>query len=289
MQFATLEELKTKLELTALARGMDATNSVVVTLNSNDTSNRAVRFVVGHDEPTGLDIPLNVLWYVRSPTSVFYGHIVRRSSRSPTSPYSSSWAIQSDLGLILTTAQVWDQPIPTYQDLYDHATQTGDAHNIGVQEIIPGLSPESISESGGTLTGPLYARTPTAGSEYASGEVVPRSWVDAALTLVYEVTENIIQAFDNINSQIDNLRTRVEILEQSLLGVRGFLFTAVTASATWNIIHNMNNSKVIVQVYENNEVVLPASIHVLSAQQVQVTFAVPVAGHAQVLPVIQLG
>jgi hypothetical protein len=289
MLFATLDELKQRLDLTALARGMDATNSVVVTLNSVDTANRAVRFVIGHTEPTGLDIPLNVLWYVRNTASPFYNQIVRRSSRSPTAPYSCTWVIQSDLGLILTTAQVWDQPIPTYQDLYDHATQAGDAHNASIQEVTPGLSPESISESGGTLTGPLYARTPLSGTDYAAGEVVPRSWIDTALGLVYAVTENIIQAFDNINSQIDNLRTRVEILEQSLLGVKGFLFTAATASTTWNILHNMNNTKVIVQVYENNEVVLPATIHVLSAQHVQVTFAVPVAGHAQVLPVIQLG
>lgn len=283
MQFATVEELKHRLELTALARGMDADHSVIVTLNNADTNNQPIRFIVGYAEPTSLDIPLNILWYVRNPASSFYGHIVRRNSRSPSTPYKCTWVIQTNLGLIMTTPQVWDQPVPAYQDLYDHATEVGDPHSTAISGI-------GAAGTEATMTEPLYLRNlANYGDDYAANEAVPRSWVELSLDAIRNVTENIIQSFANINAQIDNLRTRVEILERSLLGVRGYLYETATALSTWNIAHNLNNTKVVVQVYEADEVVLPASIKVISAQQVRVTFAAPVAGRAQIIPVVQLG
>ena len=279
--FSDLAELKNRLELTALARGMDATHSIVVTVNNVDTNNQATRFVVGHTEPTSLDIPLNVLWYVRDPASSFYDMIVRRSSRSPTSPYEGTWVQEIDLNLILTTTQIWDQPKPTYQDLYDHSSQLGNAHNLEADDI------GAVDEQGDTMQGPLYIRTLGDGEEYGSDEAVPRSWLELMLDQMRSVTENIIQSFANINSQIDNLRTRVEILELSLLGLKGHIYEALTAAATWNIQHDMNNTNVVIQVYEGSNVVLPASITVVDANNVQIVFATPVAGQAQILPVIE--
>lgn len=280
--FNTLQELLDRLDLTALGRGLSATNPITITIKDDSTNNLAVRFVVSHTEPTGLDIPLNVLWYVRAPASPDFNKLLRRSSRSPSQLYSSTWGTQSDLTAVLTTEQVWDIPEPDGQELYDHSYELGNAHDLEAADI------NALGDSGGTLTGPLNLRSVVEPDVYGESEAVPKSWINTLYDQIQGITENIIQSFDNINAQIDNLRTRVEILELSLLGLKGYLFDTTSASAIWNIAHNMDNTRVVVQVYENNEVVWPATIEVVDANNVRITFAEPVEGYAQVLPIVRL-
>lgn len=57
-----------------------------------------------------------------------------------------------------------------------------------------------------------------------------------------------------------------------------------TASNIWNIEHNLNTTSVQVQVFdENNYVVIPDGIQIMSANTVQVTVSTPVTGRAMVI------
>lgn len=283
MSFASLTELKDKLESIALSKGLSSSKPIVITYNNADTNYEPVRIVVSHAEPYIADTPLNILWLVQDNANPDYGKMLKRQSRSSGGGYNHTWSEVTSLDNVFV-AQVWDFPEPEHQELYDHATTIGNPHRTEAKDI-PGV----LSAPGGILDQPLAPRALADGEEYDPTEIVPRSWIETALYQVRSVNEHIQQFFNNINSQIDNLRTRVEVLEQSLLGLRGFIYRAATAASVWNINHNMDNTDVVVQVFENNEVVWPAKIAVVDNNNVQVDFAVPVAGHAQVLPVVEIG
>lgn len=287
MSFSTLQEFKDTLLNIALGKGLSPSKPIIISYNNADTNYEHVRFVVAVTEPHDLILPLNTVWLVRTAGSNF-NKLMRRSSRIPRGIYKNTW---NEVTVIenMFSSQIWDTPVSEHQELYDHLHTVGNPHLTPTSEGGGTGGTPGIGFDGGTLTGALFTRTLNSEEEYAAGEVVPRSWIDSALQRVFAVTEHIVQAFANINSQIDNLRTRVEILEASLLGVRGFLYSATEASQVWNIQHNLNNIDVMVNVYEGSEVVLPATIAVMDANNVRIDFAVPVAGRAELVPVVQYG
>lgn len=283
MSFSSLIELKDKLSTIALSKGLSSERHIVITYNNADTSYEPVRIIVSHAEPYTEETPLNILWLVKDSANPDYDKLLKRQSRSSGGTYNHTWSEVTELSKVFV-AQVWDYPEPEHQALYDHKTTIGNPHRTEAKDI-PGV----VSTSDGVLDSPLHTRSLAEGEQYAQSEVVPKSWIDSALDQVRSVNEHIQQFFANINSQIDNLRTRVEALELSLLGLRGFIYQTAEAAQTWTITHNMNNSDIVVQVFEGGEVVWPASITVVDANNVSVEFAVPVAGQAQILPVVEMG
>jgi len=64
----------------------------------------------------------------------------------------------------------------------------------------------------------------------------------------------------------------------------GFLYINIVASTTWNIPHNSSSEQLICQVYDTTgEFILPNSIAIVDANNVQVTFAAPQAGKAHLM------
>lgn len=276
MSYTNLEELKDVLGYVATQRGMTPTNPVSVSINNASTQFKFVRFVVSHVEPDWDTTPLNVLWFVKDPNNSDLDKLLVRGARTPSSPYNHTWSEVTQLSAVYNE-QIWDLPKPENQALYDHISSISDPHAL-----------QPLTESGGTLTGPLNTRTLGEGEEPGAQEAVPRTWVDAAIGEMQSITESIVQFFSNLNSQLDNLRSRVEILELLLKGVKGFVYSNETAEQQWSIAHNMNNSNVTVQVFEGNQAIWPASIEIVDANNVMVEFAEPVKGKAEIIPIVQL-
>lgn len=279
MAFSTLQELKDRLTAVALSRGLASDSPVTMAFDNQDTAYEPVRVIASYVEPYDTLTPLNILWLVSDPASVDYDKLMRRVSRSGSGSYMHAW---SEVTLLddVWVAQVWDLQEPDDQPLYDHANTVGNPHNLRPEDI------DALGTGGGALTGPLTSRTLAVDEEYAPEEFVPRSWIETALDEVRSVTEHILQFFDNLNAQIDNLRTRVEALEAWIFRSKGYTYTAETAAVTWDIVHNLNNSSVHVQVYEGDVMVWPADIQIVDVNTVRVLFAVPVAGTAEVIPVV---
>jgi hypothetical protein len=280
MSFSTLQELKNALTSVANNKGHSSTNPVSIAYNNADTGYEPVRFVVSHVEPYDLEAPLNLLWYVTDPASPQYDFVLRRTARSASGGLQHTWESVTDVTTVLDQ-QIWDTPEPASQDALDHAVTVGNPHMSTATDV------GAIAKSGDKLAGMLETRTLAVGEDFDPKEVVPRSWVDFALNEVRTITTSISQSFNNTNSQIDNLRTRVEVLEASILGFKGFVYRVVTAASTWSIAHNMNKTDLLVQVYEGNEMVWPSRVDIVDANNVSVEFAVPVAGRAELLPIVE--
>lgn len=55
-------------------------------------------------------------------------------------------------------------------------------------------------------------------------------------------------------------------------------------SATWTIVHNLNSTIPVVQIYDSdNKVIMPSDIQIISNTQLNVNFGVPVMGRAVVM------
>jgi hypothetical protein len=281
MSYANLQELKDSLLVVAQSRGLSNTDPVNLLYKNEDTAFEPIRFIVSYNEPYNDVAPLTVLWLVANPVSPNYLKLFRRTVRTPSSGYNHTWGELADLSTVWNT-QIWDTPEPSDIETQEHSDTVGNPHNTTAKQV------GALGQEGGDLYGPLTLRDlDVAPDDYADDEAVPRSWLDGALNAVKSVNTSIQQAFTNIFAQIDNLRGRVEILELSLLGLRGHIFNKPVAAAVWNVNHNMNNSNIMISVYENDQVVLPAMVEIIDGDNVKIAFAEPVSGKAEIVPIVE--
>lgn len=278
MSFQTLQELKDNLTSIALSKGMTSSKPVMLVLNNADTGFKAVQVVVSHAEPVGDSSPLGLLWYVKAYSSDNEKLFVR-TSRSANGSYKNTWYEVASLSSAYSE-QTWDIPVPANQEVTDLVLTVGNPHRTQISDL-----PGAVSATDGVLDAPLKARTLEAEEDYGVQELVPNSWVNNLLNPMRATNVRIQQFFANINGQMANLRNRVVALEQKILGVKGFIYRTDGPSASWTIAHGMSSSDVTVQVYEGAEVVWPANITVVDDNTVQIDFAEPVNGSAQILPV----
>lgn len=278
MSFQTLQELKDNLTTIALSKGMTSSKPVMLVLNNSDTGFKAVRISVSHAEPAGDSSPLGLLWYVKAYSSDNEKLLVR-TSRSASGSYKNTWSEVVTLTSVYIE-QTWDIPIPENQEVNDLILSIGNPHRTQISDL-----PGAVSATDGVLDDPLNARTLEAEEDYGAQELVPNSWVNNLLNPMRATNVSIQQFFANINGQMANIRNRVVALEQKILGVKGFIYRTESAATSWTVAHGMSSSDVTVQVYEGSEVVWPANITVVDDNTVQIDFAEPVSGSAQILPV----
>lgn len=278
----------------AESRGVSPTEPVMVALNNEDTGYKNLRFVVSHTEPHDVTTPLNVMWVVVDPNSADFGKVLRRSSRSNSGTYLHAWSeVLNEENFYVN--QIWDLPEPEHQELYDHAVLIGNPHYSSAADV------KAIDEAGGQLTGPLKTRPLEQGEEYGNDEVFPRSFLEFSLGPLRYLTSSLQMFFGNLNSQITSVRNRTTVVENRLGEVetgmtsmeetllnsaaKGFAHVQETPALSWNIPHNLNTSNIIVQVFEGNTIVWPADIIISDENNVEVTFAVEVAGGAKIIPI----
>ena len=277
-----MQELKSTLTTVAEKRGQSSTNPVLVVYNNAETNYSPVRFSVSDTEPYDLPSPINLFWYVTDSSSTLYDAVLRRTARTASGGLQNTWELVRDSSTVFAE-QVWDVAKPEHLAAIDHADTVGNAHLLTTEDI------NAVNKAGGKMEGLLEPRTLNQGEQFDSKEVVPRSWIEAALAPIRSVNSAIIQAFSNTNTQIRSIRNRVQVLEDDALNSssEGFVYRMAEASTSWNILHNMNNSELLIQVYEGAEMIWPASIAIVDANNVLIEFAVPVAGRADLLPIVE--
>jgi hypothetical protein len=134
------------------------------------------------------------------------------------------------------------------------------------------------------MTGPLTLRTVVAPAQYAATEAVPRSWVDALVTPVRVLAQQVKTAQTNLNNQFISLRNRVVLLELWIKGTRVYVHNVTEPELSWTIVHNFNVNNIAVNVYEDDEEVIPKTVKIVDANTVRVDFAIPSVGRAEVSP-----
>lgn len=287
-------ETRDRIVLAAESRGLAADHPVIVALNNVDTGYKDVRFVVSHTEPVGITSPLNVMWIVSDPVNADFNKVLRRSSRSNSGTYEHAWSeVLQEPDLYVS--QVWDLPEPEHQVLYDHIALIGNPHRTRPVDM------GALPTSGGKLTGQLETRTLEAGEQYAQTEVFPRSFLESSLGPLRSITNSLMMYFGNLNNQVGSIRNRTTTVEGRMTTVeesmaaletsagdsaaKGYAHTQETAAQEWAITHNLGTMDVLVQVYENGEVVWPSSTSSTDENTVSVKFAIPITGSARIIPI----
>jgi len=74
--------------------------------------------------------------------------------------------------------------------------------------------------------------------------------------------------------------TKQYVDEQIVTG--GIVFNQLSLSAAWTIPHNRNTTNLIIQVYVNNQVVIPTSVTIMDGDVVTVTLSVLSIGFATI-------
>lgn len=214
--------------------------------------------VVSNSEPTGLVLPLNILWvHLDSGTPVLW----RRVSKEAGSGTQHTWAPETDYNAIFNTENVWapeDQPL--------HA--------------------DNLLE-GGQLTGPLY---PVAKTDYEEAETPPVSWVRK---FVNGVRNSLMSMYQNMNNRVlfddqriralqlkaDETLARVQVIENSGANSQ-HLHTQEMESGIWVVDHGFTEHAVIIQVTDSNgDNVWPDRVEKVGDTHV-VYFLLPQSGYA---------
>ena len=66
--------------------------------------------------------------------------------------------------------------------------------------------------------------------------------------------------------------------------LRTFRFTATSAITIWNVVHGLNSEEVIIQAFDENKfVIIPDSIQIIDANNIQLKFGSPQQGVARVI------
>lgn len=270
--FATLGEFKTALLAYAVSEGQGPSRPKDFVFNDATTSYENIRVTVAHTEPFGTSMPLNLLWFVQSGADS--GKILRRTLRSPSNGYQHTWEEVTTIEGVWI-AQNWDTTPPANLYERDHVDTVGNPHHTTAADV------HALSLGGGTMEGPIYTRTI---AEPEQTEAVPRSWVEAFVAPVRTLAQGIKTLQTNLNNQFINLRNRVVVLEGRQGAVR-VLVAPVAELQTIDVTHNFNRANVLVEVFDSDgELVIPATIKVLSNNAVRVVFAVPFTGRVEVSP-----
>lgn len=270
--FATLSEFKSALLSYATAEGQGPSRPKDFVFNEAATGYDNVRITVAHSEPYATTMPLNLIWFVQSGADS--GKLLRRTLRSPSGGYQHTWEEVTTIeGLWVT--QNWDTAPPTNLYERDHVDTVGNPHHTTAADV------GALSIGGGTMEGPLHTRIVAV---YELTEAVPRSWIEALVNPVRALAQSTRALQTNLNSQFINLRNRVVVLEGRQGAVR-VLVSPFIDSTSINVVHNFNRPNVLVEIYnDDNEMVIPAKIKVLSSNEIRVEFAEPVVGRIEVSP-----
>lgn len=247
----------------AVQQGHSSTNDIVYRLAPD------VILILAYKEPDRI-FPLNGLWLITDPASASYKHLLRRSSKTATSPYANTWSEVTDYDDALTTVQTWDSAdLPT---------------------------PQILSGKGGQLLGKVLART--GATTYDANELVPKSYTDGVRTAM---NTSFFTMFNNLNARVNvnvsDIRTlktaqqllgsRVDALEVNKATVTGKVFLQQEADSVWSLRHEFGaGSGFALVLSEEGEVIWPETMNPSEDDPDNVlllTFLEPVSGVAQLI------
>lgn len=286
-----LEQLIARLFEVAGSKGLSSSNDVTLVLEAPSTYEN-VQVVVSHNEPYNVTAPLNIVWLVADDQNSQYQKMLKRQSRIATAPYNHTWSELTTLNSVYSPSQIWDIPVPEDQDHVDHSNNIDNPHRTTAEQI------NALNLEGGTMTGPLLPRSDEPVDNFADEEVVPKSWIENLVNTVdakigglqqglayvlehLNITKGRVLNLENSSADHENRITTLENFGDTF----GFSHNQTQDAASWTINHALNSTKVLVQVYdENNLMVIPDKIEIIDADNVHVVFAIPISGIAQIQP-----
>ena len=254
--------------LVALAQqqGLSASNNIVYQLKADCT------IILAFAEPVAHVFPLNGLWIIADGSSANYKKVMRRKSKTASSPYKNTWQEETDYNTVMNTVQTWDEA-----DL---------------------PAPQIISASGGRLTGKLLVRSGV--TTFDTDELTPKSYTDGVRTAM---NNSFFTMFNNMNSRVNSnlsairtlqsdtqlLGSRVDALEaaDNKAQVQGLVFVQENADTIWALRHGLGKGAGIPYVTdERGEILWPDTVNPAEADPDNVlllTFLEPVSGVAQLM------
>jgi hypothetical protein len=153
-------------------------------------------------------------------------------------------------------------------------------------------------DANGTTTGPVTSGMYTYVEEGLNNRST--SWVlTTANPITIDITPLTFNKFSGVGNFVKKegdtmegplILSRDPIIEEEAATKRyvdnhrnGYVHTQLTPDTIWLVQHNGNTTNVIVQVFVNNELIIPDNIKITGANTVEVTFRQPVVGVANVL------
>lgn len=248
----------------AQQQGLSASNDIAYKLKSD------VIVILSFTEPLTHTFPLNGLWIIANGSSANYKKVMRRTSKTATSPYQNTWVEETDYNTVMNTVQTWDP-----NDL---------------------PAPTIISASGGRVSGKVLVRT--GATTFDSDELVPRSYPDA---LRVSMNNSFFTMFNNMNQRVNSnlssirelqtelplLASRVEVLEEGAAQkMRMQVFMQEQPSTVWSLNHGLGQGSGIPFVTDEvGEILWPETVNPAEGNPdvLLLTFLEPVSGVAQLL------
>ncbi|QYW03068.1 hypothetical protein pEaSNUABM13_00109 [Erwinia phage pEa_SNUABM_13] len=250
----------------AQQQGLSASNDIVYKVGAD------VVIILAFAEPVTHTFPLNGLWIIADGANASYKKVLRRKSKTATSPYKNTWQEETDYATVMNTVQTWDAA-----DL---------------------PAPQIISASGGTLQGKVFVRP--GATTFDSNELIPKSYTDSVRTAM---NNSFFTMFNNMNTRVNSnlasiralqsqtqlLDSRVTALEQTgdKAQVHGLVFVQENADTVWALRHGLGKGAGIPYVTdEKGEVLWPDTVNPADADPDNVlllTFLEAVSGVAQLM------
>lgn len=246
----------------SIAQGLSSSNSVMMQPKSG------LFVIMSYTEPTDRVFPLNGLWVVSDPASASYKKMLRRKSKTATSPYVFTWTEVTDFDDMMNTAQVYaDEDLP---------------------------QPVIVSGKGGQLLGKLRVRAGV--TVFDADEVIPKSYTDSVRTAM---NNSFFTMFNNMNQRVNintadirvlktaqNLfESRISALEVAKSTIVGKTFLQTDADSVWALRHELGKGSGFAFVLsEEGEIIWPETINLSEDDPdnvVLLTFLEPVSGVAQ--------
>ena len=244
------------------AQGLSSSNSVMMQPKAGNF------IIVSYKEPTDRLFPLNGLWVIADPADASYKKMLRRKTKTATSPYQFTWTEVTDFDDMMNTVQAYaDEDLP---------------------------QPVIVSGKGGKLFGKLLVRDGV--TVFDANEIVPKSYTDGVRTAMnnsfFTMFNNLNQRVNINTSDIRTLRTaqnlmgtRLDALEVAKSTIVGKTFLQTDLDSVWSLRHELGQGSGFAFVLsEEGEIIWPETINPSEDDPdnvVLLTFLEPVSGVAQ--------
>lgn len=173
-------------------------------------SNYCVRVITSYEEPVNLLAPLDLLWLDPATST-----LRKRTSRAQSQDFVHTWE-EIDTDSDFYAQQIWDEPEPEDQYIHDHIDMVGNAHGLIAEDI------GALSSQGGTMVGPLIARTePPEG--YADNEFVSKYAMLLLVRPAQQLAQSVRQQLNSLLQRIKAIGERIDVVEQKITTVETFV------------------------------------------------------------------
>ena len=252
-------------------RNLSESNPIKLTLK-NPNGNSTTVVVVALSEPYDWTVlPVNVTWINYDVEDVNFKRALKRVSYDDPgtgSPYHNTWEVLEWYNDVFEPPQYYGAG--GYGDIEDRFNDHIDTLNNPNPHQLSATGLGALPINGGTLLGPVIARSLGQSEEFASGELIPKVYVDELVSA--------------LNQQIADLTGQINANSGAT-----YKHAQTVAATTWAVTHNLSSEDLIVQVYdENGFLMLADSVQSTGLNTLEIKFVQSLSGTALMVPVVNM-